>query len=229
MCFGTATGFAIGGLASGLGAIGAGALGASGAKAGADAEAQAAADAAKVAEDTLAENKRQFDLTQQNNWAQYQAQQQRLAPYQGLAAGATASLANLLKIPIQTMPALPQPDFGTDPATAPTSAPASAAPSSSAAAPTMTQPIFTAAGTPAGTPTSAAPSLASMFKSPLTVAPGSLAPGVTGPNGNITPSVSPTAAGLVTMQGPNGQTMQVPANQVAQWQARGAYVTGLNG
>lgn len=111
---GTAIGLAIAGIAGATGSVVAAKMGSDAAKEGAGLQAKAADQAAQVAKDQLAENKRQFDMTQAANWQQYLHHQKALAPYQGIGVSATNTLADMMHMPIAHIAPPPTPDFITN-------------------------------------------------------------------------------------------------------------------
>jgi hypothetical protein len=107
---GTGIGMLIAGLAAGAGTITAAKIGSNAAKNAGTLEASAAEKQlaylkAKDAQDqanwenTQAENRRQFDQTQQLNYGQWATREGNLAPYRAIGSGATATLANLMGVP----------------------------------------------------------------------------------------------------------------------------------
>lgn len=210
MCIGTsaAVGTAIAGVAGATGVIVAGKMGADAAHEGADATTAAANQAAKTAEATLAENKRQFDLTQKNNWAQYLAHEQRMAPYRGLGVSATNTLSDMLHIPMASIAPPPTPDWG-DQQDAPTQTGQPPAPDVQQAQTEGAPPPFMANN---GT---SMPTLNSMLVAPLSSMGGGMRPPT---------RMASAAPQMVMLRAPNGQTMKVPANQVAHYQSKGATI-----
>lgn len=218
MCIGTsaAVGTAIAGVSGATGVIVAGKMGADAAHEGASATSDASARAEKVAEAQLAENKRQFDLTQKNDWAQYLAHEQRMSPYRGLGVSATNTLSDMLHIPMASVAPPPTPDWGTSPdATAQTGQTgAQPAPDVQQAQTEGAPPPFMAGG---GT---SMPTLNSMLVAPL---PSQM--GAAGAGGVRQPAQMTTGQPqMVTLRAPNGQTKQVPANQAAYYQSKGAQI-----
>jgi hypothetical protein len=223
MCIGTsaAVGTAIAGIAGATGVIVAGKMGADAAHEGASATSDAAARAEKVAEAQLSENKRQFDLTQKNNWAQYLAHEQRMAPYRGLGVSATNTLSDMLHIPMANIAPPPNPDWGTAP-TATTQTGQAPAPDVPQATTAGAPPPFAAPG--GGQVYTSMPTLNSMLVAPLASMGPSAAGGVRQP-AQMTSGAPP----MVMMRAPNGRTQQVPANQVAHYQSKGATIVAASG
>lgn len=72
-------------------------------------QSKSAADALDFTRQKEAQDQANFISTQKANYAQYVAQQARLAPYQAMGAAASARLATGLGLKPQAMPALPPP------------------------------------------------------------------------------------------------------------------------
>lgn len=198
---GTGLGLLIGGLAAAGGGIASAEMSSSAAGKATDANTAASTQATKVAEDTLDENKREFDQTQQNNWDQYLYKQKQMAPYIGLGTAATNTLSKMLRIPIAQVAPPPTPNFGTAPTTTMPAGGQTTAPP-----PDVQQPggMDSAMSTP---------TLNTMLTTNYGAGP------VAG-----TQATAPTqAAGLVLLRAPNGQTTKaVPAGQVDHFLALGA-------
>lgn len=73
---------------------------------------------------TAAENRRQFDVTQNLNLDQYNQKEARLAPYRSIGAGATGTLADLMGVPMTQVPSgAARPPLSSAPGSAPTGTP----------------------------------------------------------------------------------------------------------
>lgn len=72
-------------------------------------QADAASQALQFQREQSRLDRANFDATQQANYAQYAAQQQRQAPYQQIGASAAGTLQQRLGLPQASLPALPPP------------------------------------------------------------------------------------------------------------------------
>lgn len=201
----TGLGLLIAGLAAGGGSVASAALQSHAAGEAAKSNEATSAQATKVAEDTLAENKREFDQTQQNNWNQYLYKQKQMAPYIGLGQSATNTLAKMLRIPIAQVEPPPTPNFG--------GAPTSTSPNGQTGGQTTTAP--TPDTQQPTTDTSMMPTLNSMLTTNYGAGPRQMA--------GTQATTATQSTGMVLLRAPDGQsTKAVPAAAVDHYLALGA-------